>query len=77
MVCYEMCIHSPTLYELTVLSLRAKIFTRSNIIVIIYGNTSSRVILLYIKQYKIRMMCFFPAFFLIVYSILKITILFL
>lgn len=65
MVCYEMCIYSHTLYKL---SLWAKIFTLSNIIVIIYGNTSSRVILLYIKQYKIRIMFFFPAFFLIVYA---------
>lgn len=63
MVCYEMCIHSHTLYKLTVLSLWAKIFRLSNIIVIIYGNTSVRAILLYIKQYKIRIMFFYPAFF--------------
>lgn len=63
MVCYEMCLYTHTLYKLTVLSLWAKIFTLSNIIVIIYGNTSSRVILLYIKWYKIRIMFFFLCFF--------------
>lgn len=67
MVCYEMCIHSHTLYKLTVLSLWAKIFRLSNIVVIIYGNTSVRAILLYIKQYKIRIMFFYPDFFLILY----------
>lgn len=72
-----MCIYSHTLFKLTVLSLWAEIFTLSNIIVIIYGNTSSRVALLYIKQYKIRIMFFFPFFPNSVCSINKDTILLL